>query len=63
MNDLDARTILQLIAEGWKAEGMDGRYVLIENPDYRPGSGCYLVFDVATLYPQPEDEAEERRAA
>lgn len=66
MNDPDACTILQLIAEGYKAEGFDDRYVRVENPDYVPGDwhDPYLVFDVATLYPgQPEDEAETGLAA
>lgn len=53
----DARLVLQLIAEGCKAEGVNDRYVIVENPDYRPdnGEGPLLVFDVATLYPEPEE--------
>lgn len=60
MSDPDARTILQLIAEGYKAEGFDDRYVRVENPDYQPdnGSDPYLAFDVATLYPAPDEESE-----
>ncbi len=57
----DARLILQLIAEGYKAEGLDDRYVRIENPDYEPDNGTdpYLVFDTFTLYPVPTEEEME----
>lgn len=56
MSDVDARTVLRLIAEGYPAMGYEDRYVAVENPDYAPDNGKdpWLVFDTDTLYPMPE---------
>jgi hypothetical protein len=39
---------LQYIAQGYKAVGMEDRYIAVENPDYRPdnGSGPYLIINL-----------------
>ncbi len=57
--DLDARSVLQLIADGYHAKGFDGRYILLEDPSH---TGKFMVFDVDTLYPVPPEETTEDAA-
>jgi hypothetical protein len=42
---------LKAIAEGYKIQTLDDRYILVENPDYRPdnGSDPYLLIDTFNL--------------
>lgn len=46
-----AHLILSIIAEGYPVEAIDGRYVRVENPNYKPDNGSeqFIVYDVDGL--------------
>lgn len=52
-----SRRFLRMIAEGYRVDVFDDRYIRVENPDYRPddGSEPYFVLDTELLDP-PEDD-------
>lgn len=39
--------VLKAIAEGYKVQGVDGRYVVVENPKYKnPWDDPYIIVDI-----------------
>lgn len=58
--------VLELIAQGYPVKGEEDRFILVENPKYRPDNGAnpYLVlnlpriFQMNELFPKDNDDVE-----